>query len=245
MTRLSDANDPQKVIDDLVARIEKLERQNQLTHAAIDGGTGIAVNIAAGIHVEDVGSMIAGEASMSRANGGRFKAGAAEMDAHDGGRLGSGGTWLDSLGRFFRGSGAIEFVNGILSGGGITAEGVVHGRQGVRTPWGSGTALVKDVMEDVDRKAGEAQRAADSAAGAAGRAQSTADQAKSTADQAKSTADQALEAATGESDGQTLKNANLISPKITGLTAGGQDSDWVPMLINKNTGALRAYGAAG
>lgn len=40
-----------------------------------------------------------------------------------------------------------------------------------------------------------------------------------------------------------LQTPNLTSPKIIGITAGAQDSTWVPLLVNKSTGALRSYGS--
>lgn len=40
-----------------------------------------------------------------------------------------------------------------------------------------------------------------------------------------------------------LQTPNLTSPKIIGITAGAQDSNWVPLLVNKSTGALRSYGS--
>lgn len=39
-----------------------------------------------------------------------------------------------------------------------------------------------------------------------------------------------------------LQSPTLVTPKLSGITAGAQDSTWVPLLINKSTGALRAYG---
>lgn len=238
------------LLEEILRRLNDLETANPLNHASVDSGTGVGVYTQSGIHIEGEGTATAGEASMSRANGGRFKAGAAELDAHDGGRVGSGGTWVDKDGIFRRASGAIQFANGLQSTGAIISDTVVQGRTGVRTPWKGGTALVETIVGQVETTAtnavsaaSAAASAASAAAGAASNAHGRANEAHSLATQAKSAADTAQGTADGIKNGTTpLQTPTLVAPKMTGLSSGGTGSGWVALMINTSTGQIRMYG---
>lgn len=149
MTKILPTNDAASVIQALVARVEKLERQNLLLHAAIDSQPGLAVKVPEGIDVKPGGSVaVEGADGLDVKSGGSIKIGTA-------GKIGQSG---DKIGL----DGAVHVKGGVNTDGGVVSEGIVQGREGLRTPWGSGTGLVKDIMEGIKSTADTALANADS-----------------------------------------------------------------------------------
>jgi hypothetical protein len=195
MTKIVATHDPMSVIQHLVSRIEKLERQNFLNHSAIDGGTGMAVRSAGGIHLEDSGTLTADGLRIDRANGGRVKVGDAYFEGLNGGQVKVGAT---------------EVKAGGVKTGTVEASGLIDAKQGVQIPYKTGTASVGTALEQVDVKAGNADIKA-------GNAQTAANGAKTRADDAYALAGVKL----GASNYTGMKNViNDLSARLNAIDGG-------------------------
>lgn len=131
----------------------------------------------------------------------------------------------------------------LKSDGDITSDGITRAYGGVMAEVDGQMQQLGPQIGATKSLAGDAKQVADAAYDLAG-SKPTKAYVDAGDSAAMEKAQEALDAAGGDpKPGATLQTPNLISPKITGITAGGQDSTWVPLLVNKSTGALRSYGS--
>ncbi|WP_347757316.1 hypothetical protein [Agrococcus sp. ProA11] len=261
MTGMHDREDFGRVIRRLEERVRMLETASPLNNASISHGSGIAVRIPAGVHIEDAGSVTAGAASMSAANGGR---------------VGAGSTYIRPEG-IWDADGTVKFLTNVTGIANATFDGVTRGKLGVEAPIdGVMTSLGPAVKEadrkgqsgydnamaarseaaaaksradlgvtkadDADAKGQSAWNLADAAWDRAGTAQAAANAAQSTANgRATVSSVNAVQADLNNvKNGNTaLQSPTLVAPKVTGITSGSTGNGWSVLLVNNATGALR------
>lgn len=154
MTRILPTNDHDAVLAELKARIEKLERQNFLLHAAIDGLPGLAVKVPDGIDVKPGASVKIGNAGKIGALGDKIGL-SGNVETTGAHKVGS----LESVGQVQAGS--------VKSLGDVNADGTVRGYAGVMAPYKGAMAQLGTVAEAIDTKADNAATAAAAAASTA------------------------------------------------------------------------------
>lgn len=167
MSYQDDFSDNRAEMRALYARIERLERASPLENSSITSGR-LRIGVEAGIIVDPVASITAGEAQLSGAHGGK---------------VGAGGTWVSSDGVIRNDNGTIAFEDRIdpLDGVNVTWNGARHTIEQV-TGWLQGD------IDTVNGKAGAAQSAANAAQSTANGAASAASAAQSTANSAQTKA---------------------------------------------------------
>ncbi|SFS15684.1 hypothetical protein SAMN04487783_2102 [Agrococcus baldri] len=214
---------------DLKRRIRQLETASPLAHSSISHGTGLAVNIPAGIHMEGDGSATAG---------------AAFLDSTGGGRVGSGASFFRNDGALTNSNGTLPVAVNMTGAANLTFEGEVRGRLGVVGPIDGVQTELGAAVKEADRKG---QSGYDNAMAARGEASDADAKAQSAWNLANAKATTASVAAV-QSDLDNVKDGTSpISPtlygpqtKLSGLGqwTGGVTSTVRLLAINTSTGAL-------